>query len=175
MLYPEQLAHTAQRLLQAVQKGFADAGVPLPDRQFLYAGAQPPADFDSQDADQPGLLAVGIGPLIPGQPGAMVSGAVMAQRTEHSGQLLVWIMRAVHTVTQQQQLPTPDDMTADAVTVMTDTAILLGALENARRDHAVVGRNVAYSVGQVTPVTALGGYAGVSASITVDLIDPGSG
>lgn len=175
MLYPEQLAHTAQRLLQAVQKGFADAGVPLPDRQFLYAGAQVPADFDSQDADQPGILAVGIGPIVPGQPGTMTSGAVMQQRTEHSGQLGVVLLRAIHTITEQQQLPTPDDLTADAVIAYTDTAVLLTALENARRDHTIVGRNVAYAIGAVTPVSPAGGFAGVTATIAVNFIDPSSG
>lgn len=170
--YPEQILHTAQRLLQAVQKGYADAGIALPDRQLLYAGVLPPADYDTQDAAHPGLLAVGLGPLTPGGPGQTMSGAEFPARTRRSATLRVWLLRAVSRITDEGVLPTPDAMTGDAGVVFTDAAVLLGALEDARRDWTVNGRNAGYAIGVLQPVTVQGGYAGLTTGIDLDLVDP---
>lgn len=171
-LYAEQLTFTAQRVLQAVQKQWASAGVPLPDRQFLYAGSVPPADFDSQDADVPGLLAVGLGPVSAGAPGVTSSVGTMPQLTRHSALFRIWVFRPVAALNEQLQVPSPDAMTTDAETVFTDTALLMSALENARLERTVVADLASFTVGPVNPVTVQGGYAGCTADIIIDLLDP---
>lgn len=171
--YPQQFSFLAQRLLQAVQGGFARHDVALPDRQLLYAGVSPPVDFDDPDATVPGMLAIGMGPLSPGTPGALTTGQpVMPEQVRRAAQLRVWLFRPCSALGDNGQLPTPEDMTADALVVFTDAMVLLDGIEAARTDWTLVARRADYAIGQVQPVTVAGGYAGITTTVDVDLIDP---
>jgi hypothetical protein len=173
--YPRQIFGFCERLLQSVSQAFGEAGVTLPDRQFVYAGIQPPADFDASDAVVGGMLSVGLVAVNPGNPGATITTEQQPIAIYRHAQMRVWLWRPVARLGDDgsMSIPTPENMTADAEMVMTDASVLMGALENARERNQVTGENLPFAIGSITPVLEQGGYAGVVGNIDVALVDPG--
>jgi hypothetical protein len=172
--YPQQILFLCQRTLQAVQRGFAADAVTLPTRQLVMGGTQIVVDPDNPDAPEPGLLAVALVNIGQGKPGNPQSSEQIPPLVWRYATLQIELWRPASGLEMQAQLPTDEEITADAVTFLTDASVLLGALETDRANSTfttpgIVSPHTPFAINFIRPAPITGGTGGTVAQITVAL------
>ena len=161
-LAPSAILDQGRLLLDTVTRGFAAAGVALPERRYVAPGQVAPAD-DEQ-------LVVHLLSLAAGHPGAPVT---QWQRSPAGFRTATWqvsILRAVATQgTDSAFAPDPLDVEADAATAWTDVAVLQDLLETAKRTNDIASHGVPITISPVVPIGPEGGLAGVQAQVALAL------
>lgn len=151
----------AARLMRAVLDTYRDAGVALPERQYLAPG--PLAAWDGEH------LAVTVSGVLPGtsdatsRPGALPGrgvGSMTTPRATYDARML----RCIPTLNDHGDPPTAEELTECSETLLRDLGLLLDA---AYAWSASEAPGIVVTVGQATPLGPEGALAGYAVHCTV--------
>ncbi|MEV1294437.1 hypothetical protein [Pseudonocardia sp. NPDC049635] len=157
-------ARPAAALMAAVVAAYADAGVPIPQRQYLAPG--PLAAWDGEH------VAVTLAQTLPGtadntnRPGAYPGrgvGSVALPRATYDARVL----RCVPTLDSSGDPPSVEELTACTELLLADLGVLLDA---SYRWAAKQPPGIVVTVGQATPLGPEGALAGYAVHCTASLV-----
>jgi len=168
-----------QTVQAAIQAQFEAAGVELPDRQYIAAGA--PGD-EAWDCEQLVVALQGIawGVAEEAYAQAVQSGTNMSAQSMRHAVIEVSLVRAITVTSQRNGQPEVEDMNADGVRFLLDCGVLSQGMVVAASNLHDVGMDTISPVfpggvvarpGIVDPVGPSGGFVGATATIYVSVMD----
>lgn len=155
------LATYGQGLLDLVVDGFTQAGITLPEAQYLAPGVMPVWDGEQ--------VTVQLVRLFPGNPGQDIGTYQRPPGALLSVEYVILILRSTPVLDGNLVWPGPDDLNASAVSNWGDLLLLGAILEAAVADDAIVDAGVPITVNPVQPVGTEGGLVGVQATVAFSL------
>lgn len=118
---PNEIANTAQSILDAIVATFAEYSVSLPTRQYLAVGA---LGHTVHDMEQ---LTVSWDLMYSGSPGAQSLTPILYTENTHTSTFVVEIVRSIPTPPNGRGMPDASAMTAAAIVKMVDGRLLFEA------------------------------------------------
>jgi len=164
------LADRADAFLDLLSDTADELGLPLPDRQYVAAGA---AGAEAWDTEQVTVALVTLDPA----PASQGTAGQVSRTGQHPGGVSVSsvtlraeIVRYAPSLLDDERIPTPQQMHAYGRRAMADAELLRTVLVRAQRTMVLTDGTGSVRIGQVTTSGPEGGYAGAAASITFDLL-----
>lgn len=151
------LGQMAELLLAVVVKGYNEAGVPLPDVQYVAPGA-----IAAYDGEQ---LTVNVARILPGRPGA-TDPYEYATFAQFMVQLNAVVVRNCPSFDESGNAPSPTDLQDAAETNLLDVTTMTGVLLAAQQNALLVDRGIPWTY-DVSTYGPEGDVMAVVGSVTV--------
>lgn len=168
--YPD-IPTLAQTLLGAIGAQYQAAGVALPDRQYIAAGAPNQIAWDCEQLVI-SLQGIGWGVAEEAFQQTVQTGTGASVQGPRHAVLVVQLVRCLPTPEDDGTPPSADDLTDAGLTYLKDCALLSQAMQIAAAELARpenLGRGAVTRFGIVDPEGPAGGFVGASASLYVSL------
>ena len=158
----------AVKLLGLVADGLTQQGITVPDRQYISPGAD--LVFDCEQ------LTVRMTRIIPGTQGTdSPVPAVTHRKLRKSVELFVTLVRCVPTMHNDGSPPTVAEYEPATQVLFNDAIALRITVEDIEHKHLLVPPNVPASVGQLSTVGPLGGFAANEMMYSVEIVSNPAG
>lgn len=158
------LADTAAALLQVCVDGLTTAGLTVPERQYVSSGSV------AYDCEQLVVTLERLYPAVPFQddPGA----PVLRMTLLRAATLGVHLVRCIPTLSDGPRgdvFPTPADLDASGMALLTDALVLPKVITTAWRADTFLGTCDQMGIREVLPAEPDGGFGGTICRVDVQL------
>lgn len=157
------LGALAQTLLDQLKDQLVLQGITLPEMVYLAPGAE--VAFDCEQ------LTVHLTRIISNYSGTDTPFPQPHATLMNSAEFYATMVRCVPVVSDDGSPPEAADQTAAAQVLMRDARAIKRGMEMLQQKHLVVPRNVPVTIGPLNTVGPSGGFAAVTCSYTVQLVD----
>jgi hypothetical protein len=166
MLPLADLAGAGQKILNVFAAQLTSQGVDLPDRQYFSATQVPVWDGEQ--------FTVALAGIAQGQPGAPVSGTMVATSLVQYAQFTLSLVRVMSVLQTDgpygDLVPDADIMNADGVQIASDASALWTAAAAIKGNYLLVDPGEAFVVGPLQPLNVEGGLAATRMMIDVSIV-----
>jgi hypothetical protein len=157
------LGEFAQTLLDGLSNQLVEQGISLPEVVYLAPGYEIPFDCEQ--------LTVHLTRIISNYSGTDTPFPQPHATLMQSAEFFATMVRCVPVVQDDGSMPNPAELTTAARLLMGDARAIKRGFEKLAQKHIVVPRNVPVTVGPLNTIGPSGGFAAVTCSFTVQIVD----